>query len=185
MHWKKFKDLTAELHWELGILLVISHRTGLPTLAARMRYLQQCCLFRIVHGYSAFPNGYVIVRTQSTEMILWSSELTVLCQPFSRTVIIHSSVSGAISYWNSLPPHRTSTHNYSYFQSLLKDSITRVHLTISIPYFAICRCLATCQRACVNQNDDWWAYCTAVLWHSYRRRHNTELTTVPACYLWM
>ena len=26
-------------------------------IAARRGYLQQCCLFSIVHGYSAFPNG--------------------------------------------------------------------------------------------------------------------------------
>ena len=88
-------------------------RTGLPTLAARRRYLQQCCLFRIVHGYSAFPNGYVMVRTQSTEMSLRSSEHTVLCQPFARTdSFFHSFIPGAISCWNSLPPHITSTHNY-------------------------------------------------------------------------
>ena len=30
--------------------------------------------------------------------------------------------------------------------------------------------------------NDWWAYCTAVLWRSYRQSHETELTTVPACY---
>ena len=66
-------------------------RTG--PLAARRQYLQQCCLFRIVYGYSAFPNGYLIVRTQSTEMTLRSSEHTVLCQPFTRTdhFFIHSS----------------------------------------------------------------------------------------------
>ena len=52
--------------------------TGLPTLAARRPYLQQSYLFRIVHGYSAFPNGYVIVRTQSTETTLRSSKCTVL-----------------------------------------------------------------------------------------------------------
>ena len=47
-------------------------RTGLPTLAARRWYLQQCCLFRIVHGYSVLPNGYVTVRAQPIEMTLRS-----------------------------------------------------------------------------------------------------------------
>ena len=31
-----------------------------------------------------------------------------------------------------------------------------------------CSCHATSQCACVNQNDDRWAYCTVVLWHSYQ-----------------
>ena len=40
-------------------------------------------------------------------------------------------------------------------------------------------------NALVWIKNDWWAYCTAVLWRSYRQRRNTELTTLPACYLWM
>ena len=47
-----------------------------------------------------------------------------------------------------------------------------------------CSCPETCQRTCVWIKNDWWAYCrsTAVLWHSYWQRRDTELTTVPACY---
>ena len=40
---------------------------------------------------------------------------------------------------------------------------------------------------CMWIKNEWWAYCTAVLWRSYRQRRNTiELTTVrPECYLWI
>ena len=47
-------------------------------------------------------------------------------------------------------------------------------------------CLETCQCACVCESKTTnWAYCTAILRHSYRQRRNTtELTTVrPECYL--
>ena len=62
-----------------------------------------------------FPNGYVIVRTQSIEMTLRSSECTALCQPFARTdsFLIHSSHAGAISYLELITSSRAHTCNIS------------------------------------------------------------------------
>ena len=50
-----------------------------------------------------------------------------------------------------------------------------------------CNCPATnCQCACVNQKRPMSLLnCTAVLWRSYRQRRDTELTTVPACTLFV
>ena len=49
---------------------------------------------------------------------------------------------------------------------------------------AVAACPATCQRACVNQKRPMrLLYCC--LWRSYWQSRETELTTVPACYLWI
>ena len=130
----------------------------------------------------------------------------IVCIYLSVTpCLLHPGSRGQCTPWNApcipvcwhahmcdLQLHSTEQQGWlELLVSAMKIRWMRRHNYYSINGFSLlrqwtCSCQATCQCACqpVWITNDRWAYCTAVLWCSYRPRRDTELTTVPTCYLW-